>query len=139
MINSTDGSIRYSDLIIPDDAINNLIAQLELLGKTYDGLVKDIQTLARQMEQATGMSADEAASLAETEAGQAQNYEWIAKQTKSLTPAVILSVLALAGILCGIFINGLIFILAAPFAALAVWKFASYSESRSAAAEAASN
>ena len=87
----------------------------------------------------SGMSADEAVSLAETEAGQAQNYEWIAKQTKSLTPAVILSVLALAGILCGIFINGLIFILAAPFAALAVWKFASYSESRSAAAEAASN
>lgn len=54
MANSTDGSIRYSDLIIPDDAVNNLIAQLEKLGQTYDNLVKDIQAQSRQMEQALG-------------------------------------------------------------------------------------
>lgn len=54
MTNSTDGSIRYSDLIIPDDAVNNLIAQLEKLGRTYDNLVKDIQAQSRQMEQALG-------------------------------------------------------------------------------------
>ena len=54
MANSTDGSIRYSDLIIPDDAVNNLIAQLEKLGRTYDSLVKDIQAQSRQMEQALG-------------------------------------------------------------------------------------
>lgn len=54
MTNSTDGSIRYSDLIIPDDAVNNLIAQLEKLGRTYDNLVKDIQAQSRQMGEALG-------------------------------------------------------------------------------------
>ena len=49
---SENGSIRYSDLIIPDDAITDLIAQLEKLNSTYDGVVKDIQAKARQMEQA---------------------------------------------------------------------------------------
>lgn len=51
---SENGSIRYSDLIVPDDTINNLIAQLERLNSTYDGLAKDIQAKSKQMEQALG-------------------------------------------------------------------------------------
>lgn len=51
---SENGSIRYSDLIVPDEAITNLIAQLERLNSTYDGLAKDIQAKSKQMEQALG-------------------------------------------------------------------------------------
>lgn len=51
---SENGSIRYSDLIVPDEAITNLIAQLERLNTTYDGLAKDIQAKSKQMEQALG-------------------------------------------------------------------------------------
>ncbi len=82
MANSTDGSIRYSDLIVPDDAVNNLIAQLEKLGQTYDNLVKDIQAQSRQMEQALGRAS------AATQQGQdsirrmAQEAERLYEQSK---------------------------------------------------------
>ena len=54
MAKSSDGSIRYSDLIVPDDAVNNLINQLERLGETYGNLVKEIQGQSRQLEDALG-------------------------------------------------------------------------------------
>lgn len=77
MANSTDGSIRYSDLIIPDDAVNNLIAQLEKLGRTYDSLVKDIQAQSRQMEQALG-------KISAATAGGQENIRRMAQEAEKL-------------------------------------------------------
>ena len=77
MVNSTDGVIRYSDLIIPDDAVNNLIAQLEKLGQTYDNLVKDIQAQSRQMEQALG-------KISAATAGGQENIRRMAQEAEKL-------------------------------------------------------
>ena len=82
MANSTDGSIRYSDLIIPDDAVNNLIAQLEKLGQTYDNLVKDIQAQSRQMEQALGKISAATAGGQENIRRMAQEAERLYEQSK---------------------------------------------------------
>lgn len=49
---SENGSIKYSDLIIPDDSINNLIGQLEKLGGTFDKMTTDIQAKAKTLSQA---------------------------------------------------------------------------------------
>lgn len=77
MANSTDGAIRYSDLIIPDDAVNNLIAQLEKLGQTYGNLVKDIQAQSRQMEQALG-------KISAATAGGQENIRRMAQEAEKL-------------------------------------------------------
>lgn len=82
MANSTDGSIRYSDLIIPDDAVNNLIAQLEKLGQTYDNLVKDIQAQSRQMEQALGKASAATQQGQESIRRMAQEAERLYEQSK---------------------------------------------------------
>lgn len=82
MANSTDGSIRYSDLIVPDDAVNNLIAQLEKLGQTYDNLVKDIQAQSRLMEQALGKASAATQQGQESIRRMAQEAERLYEQSK---------------------------------------------------------
>lgn len=49
---SENGSIKYSDLIIPDNSITNLIGQLEKLGDTFDKMTADIQAKAKTLAQA---------------------------------------------------------------------------------------
>ena len=44
--------IKYSDLILPDDSIDNLITLLEKLSGTYDGLVANVKQKAADLSQA---------------------------------------------------------------------------------------
>ena len=38
-----DDTIKYSDLVTPDDSIKNLIGQLEVLNKNYETMVNAIR------------------------------------------------------------------------------------------------
>ena len=41
--------IKYSDLIVPDDSIENLIQQLERLQDTYNGVAQSVRQQAAAM------------------------------------------------------------------------------------------
>ena len=50
-----DEPIKYSDLIAPDNSIENCIAQLEQLKKTYDDMYKSVTSEAAGIQKALQM------------------------------------------------------------------------------------
>ena len=79
--------MRYSELVVPDSAITDLIKQLEQLESTYTEALKKIRAEASQLQTSLGKVSGATASGREAIGGMASDAERLAAEYKKLQAA----------------------------------------------------